>query len=294
MNIIEIYEKFPVQLDCITFLEKIKWNNVPKCPYCNSTNATPRKGKTGYNINRYHCNSCNTDFTVLIGTIFQNTKLPLQKWFLAICLILNAKKGISSRQLARDIHVTKDTAWYIQMRIREAMKQNVELLNGIVEMDETYVGGKPRKSKKDDDDHNKRGRGTSKTPVVGMVERNGEVRAKVHNDKSLSFKELRKIVKEHIDIDKTKLITDEYRGYTPFSRIIDHETINHQYEYVRQHVHTNTIEGFWSLLKRGIIGQYHKVSIKYLNRYVDEFCYKYNNRNNKHDFGSFLGLAVGG
>jgi len=290
MNLIEIFEKFPTQADCIKFLEGVKWQYEPTCPYCNSKSHTARKNDSKYQTSRYHCNTCNTDYTVLIGTIFQNTKLPLQKWFLGICLILNAKKGISSRELARDLKVTKDTAWLVQMRVREAMKQSPELLSGIVEMDETYIGGKPRKGNKDS---RKRGRGTAKTPVVGMVERDGNVRAKSHKNKSLSFKELKKIVRENIDTDNTKLITDQYRGYEPFDGIIDHETINHQYEYVKNHVHTNTIEGFWSLLKRGIIGQYHKVSIKYLDRYVDEFCYKYNSRKVKCGFDTFLGLAVG-
>ncbi|MCL2760479.1 MAG: transposase [Desulfuromonadales bacterium] len=146
MNIVEIYEKFPKQSDCIEFLETIKWENQPTCPYCSSKQHTSRKdGK--YNMNRYHCNTCNTDYTVLIGTIFQNTKLQLQKWFLAICLILNGEKGISSRQLSRDLKVTKDTACLIQLRVREVMKQNHELLLDIVEMGETCINGKQRKNK---------------------------------------------------------------------------------------------------------------------------------------------------
>lgn len=130
---------------------------------------------------RHHCNGCRKSFSVTVGTIFHDTRLPLQKWFLAISLILNAKKGISARQLARDLEVNKNTAWSMGMRIRDGMKQDTSLLSGIVEMDETYVGGKPRKKgKKDDDDNfppNKRGRGTNKQPIVGMVERTGNVKA---------------------------------------------------------------------------------------------------------------------
>ena len=139
MNIVEIYEKFPKQSDCIEFLEKINWCNQPTCPYCSSKQHTTRKSDDKYNANRYHCNTCNTDYTVLVGTIFQNTKLPLQKWFLAICLILNSKKCISSRQLARYLKVTKDTAWLIQTRVRGATKQSLELLSNIVKMKENLT-----------------------------------------------------------------------------------------------------------------------------------------------------------
>lgn len=137
MNIIEIYEKFPTQIDCINHLEKVRWSEKPFCPYCKSTKATKFKTE-----NRYHCNTCNTSFSVTVGTIFHNTKLDLQKWFLAISLILNAIKGISARQLSRDIKVNKNTAWYMIMRIRRAFTEYGDLLKGIVEIDETYIVGK--------------------------------------------------------------------------------------------------------------------------------------------------------
>ena len=140
MNIIQIYKRFPTQQSCIDHLEKVRWNNEPVCPYCKSKNQTKRKG-----TNRYHCNNCNTSYSVMVGTIFHNTKLDFQKWFLAISLVLNAKKGLSARQLSRDIEVTKDTAWYMLMRIRKAMVEYGNLLQGIVEADETYIGGKNKK-----------------------------------------------------------------------------------------------------------------------------------------------------
>lgn len=247
---------------------------------------------------RHHCNNCKTSFSVTVNTIFHHTHLDLQKWFLAISLILNAKKGISSRQLSRDIQVTKDTAWSMQMRVRNAMVEQGELFNGIIEMDETYIGGKPRKGNHHDDEpkggnKSKRGRGTDKTPVVGMVERGGRVKARVQDKTKLKFKDLRRIVRENVDFARSKLITDQYRGYTPFKHIIDHETINHQVAYAIGHIHTNTIEGFWAILKRGIVGQYHKVSIRYLNRYIDEFCYRYNHRNNASVFNLTISRAVG-
>jgi transposase-like protein len=140
MNIVEIYRRFPTATDCISHLEQVRWHGKPACPYCKSDHTTPAKSEQ-----RHHCNSCNTTFSVTVDTIFHHTHLDLQKWFLAISLVLNAKKGISARQLARDIEVTKNTAWYMGMRIRNAMFEQPELMRGIVEMDECYIGGKPRK-----------------------------------------------------------------------------------------------------------------------------------------------------
>jgi transposase-like protein len=286
MNIIQIYKNFPTQEDCIQHIENIRWHGNPLCPYCKSEKHSllPKE-------KRYHCNNCNTSYSVTVGTIFHDTKLPLQKWFLAISIILNAKKGVASRQLARDIEVTKDTAWRMQMQIRKAMGQHKELLEGIVEMDETYVGGKPRPGT----GKHKRGRGTSKIPVVGMVERNGNVKAKVQSKDKLKYKNLRKIVKENIDTNNSILMTDEYRGYSPMSLIIEHKTVNHSTkQYSIGDTHTNTIESFWAILKRGIYGQYYHVSKKHLNKYVKEFCYKYNNRKNEANdvFGDLLRRGV--
>jgi transposase-like protein len=197
MNIITIYKRFPTHEDCLKHLEKVRWKNRPVCPYCGSIKTTPMPNEM-----RHHCNDCNTSFSVTVATIFHNTKLDLQKWFLAISLILNAKKGISARQLARDLEVTKDTAWYLSMRIRKAMNQVADqrLLTGIIEMDET-VGGKPRKG--NGDDHmdkpkNKRGRGTKKTPVVGMVERGGIIKAQVAKKDSLTKAKLSSLVRRSV------------------------------------------------------------------------------------------------
>jgi transposase-like protein len=135
MNIIKIYEIYPTEKDCVAHLENVRWQNKPKCTYCQSTKVTSMPKES-----RYHCNNCNTTLSVTVGTIFHHTHLPLQKWFLAVALILNAKKGMSARQLARDLEVNKDTAWRMGMKIRQAMTQQMqrELLTGIVEMDETY------------------------------------------------------------------------------------------------------------------------------------------------------------
>jgi transposase-like protein len=171
LDIISVFRTFPTQADCLAHIEKVKWDNVPTCPYCGGQKCTAAKNEKGYNIHRYHCNQCNTTYSVLVNTIFQDTKLELQKWFLAISLIVNAKKGISSRQLARDLQVNHKTAWAIQTKIRRTMRQNgAELLKGIIEMGETYIGGKLRKGT----GMHKRGRGTDKTLAVGIAERSGK------------------------------------------------------------------------------------------------------------------------
>jgi transposase-like protein len=285
MDLIEIFKKFKTQEDCIMHLEKIRWGNIPTCPYCNSKKSHKNNGE-----NRYFCHTCKTSYCVTVRTIFHNTKLPLQKWFLAVCLIVNAKKGISSRQLGRDINVTKDTAWRVQMQIREAMSETPRLMCGIVEMDETYIGGRSKKNK--DTSILKRGRGTNKTPVVGIVERGGKVIAKKH--KRLRFQDLKYTAERSIDFANTILMTDDFKGYTPFKGIIKkHETITHSTKkYANDNKHTNTIEGFWSLLKRGITGQYHWLSDKWLNQYIQEFCFKYNNRSNANIFALLIEKAV--
>jgi transposase-like protein len=289
MNIIDIYKQFPTQESCIAHLERIRWQGQPTCPYCQS------KRVKSYEPTRYFCLNCKTSLSVTVGTIFHKTRLPLQKWFLAIALILNAKKGLSALQLSRDLSINKNTAWRITMQIRRAFSQanQREILSGILEMDETYIGGKPRKDKKhDDEDKPKRGRGTKKTPVVGVIERNGKVRAEA-TDK-LKGTDLKRIIRQFADIKKSGVVTDEYRGYRGFHKIMPHAALNHQIAYTKGEIHTNTIEGFWALLKRGVMGQYHSISRKHLQKYIEEFCYRFNNRGNEQAFEETLTLAIGG
>jgi transposase-like protein len=274
MNIIQIYKKFPTQQDCLKHLEAVRWNNTPVCPYCKSTNQTPTK--TG---NRYHCNNCNTSFSVTVGTIFHKTKCDLQKWFLAISLVLNAKKGYAARQLGRDIEVTKDTAWYMLMRIRKAFVEYPELLEGIVEADETYVGGKNKNRHSDKKTKGGQGRGgEDKTPVIGILQRGGKVIARKAKD--VSGKTLRSFINQNVKQDST-ISTDEWRGYNGLEKRFKRLIVAHGLgEYVKGEGHTNGLENFWSLFKRGFVGQYHQLSNKYLNKYVTEFCFRYNNRTN--------------
>lgn len=287
MNIIQIYKIFPTHKDCLKHLEHVKWMGKPRCPYCKSAKSTAYKDEK-----RYHCNNCNTSYSVTVDTIFHKTKLDLQKWFLAITLILNAKKGISSRQLSRDLEVNKNTGWYLLMRIRRAMLQDSGLLKGIVEADETMIGGKSRNKHK-----NKRGSGTQgrntkeKVVVVGIKERGGNVKAKVV--KNVSSKTLKSVITAHVE-KGTNVFTDEWKGYNELNKSFIHQRINHsQAEYVNGIIHTNGIENFWSLLKRGIFGQYHQISRKHLPKYIDEFCFRQNNRNNSTIFNLVIEKGLG-
>ena len=277
MNIIQIFKYFPTQESCVKHLEKIRWGDKPICVYCGSTNTNPLVKEL-----RHHCNGCRKSFSVTVGTIFHHTAVPLQKWFLLISLMQNAKKGLSACQAARDIEVRRPTVWSMMHRIRKAMKSDTSLLFGIVEMDETYVGGKPRKkNKKDDDDKTPpapRGRATKKIPVVGMVERDGNVKAESALKHELKSKDLEALVRKNVDTKNSVLVTDEYKAYNNMHKLIEHFDINHSKEYVKRDIHTNSIESFWAIIKRGIIGQFHWVSKKYLNAYINEFCYRYNAR----------------
>ncbi len=288
MDIIQIFQRFPTQKDCISHLEKARWNGTPRCPYCTSTRTTRMQL-------RHHCYECHTSFSVTVRTIFHHTHLPIQKWFLAVILILNAKKSVSALQLSRDLKVNKNTAWRIAMQIRKAMTQAEQrnLLTGIVEMDETYIGGKPRKGS--GDHTSKRGRGTDKATVIGAVEREGRVTARSVMKGKLKGRNLRSFVREKIDAKDAMLITDEYTGYRGMERVLPHAVINHSRTYADGPIHTNTIEGFWALLKRGMFGQFHSVSRHHLQRYIDEFCYRYNLRHEKPEsaFDMTINLGLG-
>jgi transposase-like protein len=248
MNIVSVYKKLPSQAACIKHLEEVRWNGTPVCPYCNSKNQSPLPKE-----NRYHCNNCNTTFSVTVGTIFHKTKMDLQKWFLAIALTLNAKKGMSARQLARDIEVTKDTAWRIMMQIRKAFVEDGDLLEGIIECDETYVGGKNKNRHNNKKTEGGQGRGgDDKVAVVGTLQHDGKV--KDEKVKDVSKKTLHGIVKQNVK-PGAQLMTDEWKSYNGLALLYGHQVVRHAMnEYVNGACHTNTLEGFWSLLKRGVIG----------------------------------------
>jgi len=210
MNLFDIFQKFPTHETCIQHLEQVRFSDDPYCPYCGSIEVGRKDD--GDRIGRWNCYGCKSSFNVLAGTIFQKTKVPLQKWFLAIALILDAKKSISSHQLSRNLDLNQKTSWFVAMRIRRAMLLDEKLLQGIVEMDETYVGGKPRKGSYSKENKPKRGRGTKKTPVIGAVERGGNVIAKSAPKNKVSSKTLTRFLKSHVDFSSI-LITDEFTGY---------------------------------------------------------------------------------
>ena len=256
----------------MNYLEQVRWRGYPACPYCGSLH-NHRKPSL-----RRKCYDCGSSFSVTVGTIFHHTHLPLQKWFIAVYLVLNARRGIPSLQLARYIGVGKNTAWRMGMQIRKAMEYGEQdlMLAGIVEMDETYVGGRPRWG---DGKSHKRGRGTLKTPVIGIVERGGCVVAKMTSHDKLKGIDLRKYVKENVIPEKSVLMTDECSAYNRMSGILPHGTINHSERYVDGDIHTNTIEGFWSILKGSIRGQYYHVSKTHMQAYIHELSFRYNTRN---------------
>ena len=289
MKLITIFEKFPDQQACIDHLEMLRWDDDPCCPHCGGIRV--RRKKENNRIGRWNCHDCRNSFNVLHGTIFQGTQIPLQKWFLGIALMVNAKKSLSSHQMARDLDMHQNACWHMQQRIRAAMaSKERHFLKGIVEIDETYIGGKPRKSKKNDDDPPKRGRGTKKTAAIGAAERGGKVMARVAED--LSGKGILQFIKDMVYTAETILVTDEYKAYSVLDRIMARVSVNHSQQYVDGDIHTNTIEGFWSHLKRAWFGQHHHYSKSYMPLYLAEACWKYNRRGRADGFSQFLCEAM--
>ena len=288
MNISELSKKYNTQNKCIAHLEKVRWEGKPICPYCNKSEHISKRSENF----RWQCNNCNKSFSVLVDSIFENTNMPLPVWFQMIALMINSKTGVSSKELARDLGITQHTAWFNAMKVRCAMLDQADLLEGIVEMDEAYIGGKPRKSNVKMPDNfpildtveTKRGRGTRKIPVVGMVSRGKEGKVATKIIEKLTSRNLLAMLKNHISKTGAVLITDDFSSYKKFDEIIEHLTIDHKKEFSKGIINTNTIEGFWSLIKNGIRGSFRAVSKKYLPFYLAEYAYKYNNRNIK-DYG---------
>lgn len=271
-SILDLMQTFNDEQVCIEYLERMRWNGHVVSPF----DANSKVYKCANN--RYRCKTTNKYFNVKTGTLFDNTKIALQKWFVAIYLVTSHKKGISSLQLSKDIHVTQKTAWFMLQRIRKCFGiENNNDLDNDVEVDETYIGGKNANRHKDKKVESSQGRSVKdKACVVGLVQRQGKLNAyHVENAKHATLsREVIKSVKQ-----SANLYTDEWLGYKGLSKIYNHSFVKHyQGEYVNGRIHTNTIEGFWSLLKRGIMGIYHFTSKKHLQKYVDEFVFRYNTR----------------
>ncbi len=296
MDILQVFNSFQTQEQAIEYLENTRWRGQPGCPYCKSEKVCRHASGDRAGM-RWQCQECSRAFAATVGTIFHGTHIQLRYWFLMLALMLNAKKSASACQIARDLGIRRATVWSMMHRIRLAMANDPaqkRLLHGIVEADETYVGGKPRKANRKEDRKwtNKRGRGTKKTPIIGFMERGGRVIAAVAKPRQLSAKGVMKFVDRFVDKAGTLLISDEYQGYNRVSESMLHTRINQSVEYVKGLVHTKSIEGFWSLVKRAWYGQHHFYSTKYMELYIAEACYKYNQRGISNGFDSTLRIMA--
>lgn len=260
------------------YLERIRWPEGPVCPFCQHPETMRLKG-TSTPAGTIKCKQCRAKFTVRVGTIFERSHIELRTWLMAFSIICSSKKGVSAKQLQRQLGLgSYKSAWHMAHRIRHAMAAEplATMLNGTIEMDETYIGGKPRTGQR-----SRRGRGAiNKVPVVGLVESTGKGRAKARVVADVSAKTFHTLAKQNISGD-AKLHTDEWAGHNGLSNHFanGHERVSHKTrEYFREGVTTNNIESFWSLLKRGITGSFHKVSVEHLQRYLDEFCWRWSHR----------------
>lgn len=274
-NLLDIAEQFKDKNVCLDYLASMRWNGSVYCVFCGCDNVYKLNGK----YKRYKCGDCRKHFSATKGTIFENSPISLQKWFMAVYLITGHKKGISSIQLSADIGVTQKTAWFMAQRIRYALKVKSfdKKLDGVIQCDETFVGGKNKNRHSHKKVANSQGRSfKDKTPVLGMLHVGGDLRLVVMPDTSLAS--IQPSINEHVR-EGSIVVSDEWHGYAGVSEKYYHIVMDHQQkEFVRGAFHTNSIEGFWGIFKRGIIGIYHFMSKKHLHRYCDEFSYRYNSR----------------
>jgi transposase-like protein len=277
MNLVKLIEEFGSEDKCRDYLEALRWPDGVCCPRCQSKSVSKIVERS-----QHDCNACRYQFSVTSNNAFHDTHLPLWKWFLAVYIMCEAKKGTSANQLKRTISVSYKTAWYLSHRIRNAMQETTRL-NGVIEVDEAYLGGKGRGV----------GSGPAdKAPVAGMVERGGKVQLEALSHVSQGT--LTKFIESHLGMNVKMVITDAHPGYNRVKGIAPHKKINKKAGEATSQDHTNTIENVWSLLKRSLIGSYHKVSTKHLPAYLDEIAFKFNNRDNEDLFRDTLLKLLGG
>jgi transposase-like protein len=272
IDLVSLVDRFHSEERCRSYLEELRWPDGLECPRCG--------GKTISRITTRHqldCDSCRYRFSVTAGTIFHDSHLPLWKWFLAVYLIVESKKGISANQVKRTLNVSYKTAWYLCHRIRAALNEvDAQLLRGIVEVDETLVGGEM--------EGKGRGYRGNKTMVVGTLQRGGNIVLRVV--RGADRETLHGFIRQNIAGDTEAIYTDEWPAYKGVAdKDTKHEAVKHRHkEYARGDVHVNSMENIWSLLKRSIVGSYHQVSAKHLDAYLDELEFRFNNRENPYMF----------
>lgn len=267
---------------CLDFTVALRWPQGPVCPRCNSVEHRFLKTRS-----LWECKACKKQYSVKVGTIFEDSAVKLDKWLCAIWMIVNAKNGVSSYEIARSLGVTQKTSWFMMHRIRLALQHGSidRKLMGEVEVDETYIGGKARNMHRDKQEKVLKNEGSfRKAVVVGMLERKGEVRTAMLN--RASGKLIEQTIKSHV-VPGSNLFSDEAHAYVKVGREYAHQVINHAERYVQGNIHTNSIENYWSLLKRGIKGTYISVEPFHLFRYLDEQSFRFNTRKD-NDQGRFM------
>ena len=278
VNLVNLIERFGTDEKCRAYLTELRWPQGVQCARCQWKGVSKIAER-----DQYDCNVCRYQFSVTANSVFHDSHLPLWKWFLAIYLMIESKKGISAYQVHRTLKITYKTAWYLCHRIRFAMREvNADKLRGIVEIDETYIGGAA-------EGHANAFK--NKICVVGAVQRGGEIRLQVLKARGSANRfSLKQFIAENTAPDIEAIYTDDYIAYRGIGDAdTRHETVNHtEKEWVRGDVHTNTVESVWSLLKRGVVGTYHQLSVKHLDAYLDELEHRFNNRDNQFLFRDTL------